>query len=85
MEETSRIRPGAVYPKIIEWLESYQVIRLLGRSGKVFLLDSVSVPKREYEEWFWEQASKIPVKINDEALRNELLQEVAWSKNLRLE
>ncbi len=61
------------------------MIRLLGRSGKVFLLDSVSVPKREYEEWFWEQASKIPVKIHDEALRNELLREVAWTKNLRLE
>jgi hypothetical protein len=85
LKTASQIRPGAVYPKIIEWLESYQVIRLLGRLGKVFLLESVSVPKREYEEWFWEQASKIPVKIHDQALQKELLREVPWAKKLRME
>jgi hypothetical protein len=84
MEALSRTKPGEVYPEVIEWLEGFQVIRYLGKEGNDLVVQSVSIAKRDYEEWFWEKASKIPVRIYDHALREELLREVAWARNLKL-
>lgn len=84
MEALSRTKPGEVYPEVIEWLEGFQVIRYLRKEGKDLVVQSVSIAKRDYEEWFWEKASKIPVRIYDHALREELLREVAWARNLKL-
>lgn len=85
MELVSALRPGTVCPRIIERPETYLVIRLLGKKGDNFVVETATVPKRSFDEWFWEQASKIPVKINDPVLKAELLKEVSWAKNLRLE
>jgi len=80
----SRIRPGQLCPEVIEWSEGYQVLRLLRREGRGVLVQSASIPKRDYEQWFWGQASQIPVWIRDSALKEALLKEVAWAKNLNL-
>ena len=80
----SRIRPGQLCPEVIEWPEGFQVLRLLHREGRGVLVQSASIPKRDYEQWFWGQASQIPVWIRDPALKGDLLKEVAWAKNLNL-
>lgn len=46
-------------------------------------LKSGSASRMDYDEWFWEKASKIPVNIYDRALRDELLKEVSWAKRLK--
>jgi hypothetical protein len=84
MEALSRTRPKEVYPEVIEWREGFQVIRYLQKEGKDLVVQSVSIPKRDYEEWFWEKASQIPVRIHDQTLREELLREVPWARNLKL-
>lgn len=78
------IRQGQIYPEIIEWQEGYQVIRFDKKEGRDFIIESAVIPKRNYDDWFWEKASTIPVKIYDENLKNELLKEVSWARHLKL-
>jgi len=85
IDSVSKIKKGEVYPALIEWSEGYQVIRLLKKEGEEFIIESASIPKRNYDEWYWGQAPKIPVKINDEALKQELLKEVSWARKLKLD
>ena len=84
IDSISSLKPGAVTPQVIEWQEGYQVLRFLKKDGKDYLVESVSVPKRSFDEWFWELASEIPVKIFDPKLKDELLKNVGWAKNLKL-
>ncbi|MDH4162515.1 MAG: hypothetical protein OEW15_07470 [Nitrospirota bacterium] len=78
-------KPGAIYPKVIEWQENFQVVRLLRRTGKDLIIESAAVAKRSYDEWFWEKASKVPVRITNIALKSELLKEVSWASRLKLD
>lgn len=84
IDAISSLKPGAVTPQVIEWQEGYQVLRFLKKDGKDYLVESVSVPKRNFDDWFWEQASGIPVRIYDPKLKDELLKNVGWAKNLKL-
>lgn len=52
---------------------------------ETFRTDSVVVPKKSFDEWFWAKAAKIPVRIKDKTLKNELLSEVSWAKQLFLQ
>jgi len=81
----SNLQPEQLYPEVIKWSEAYQVLRLLRKEGAVYFVQSASVPKRDYEGWFWEQASKVLVRIFDPPLKEELLREVGWAKQLHLE
>jgi hypothetical protein len=80
----SLLKEGEIYSDIIEWQEGYQIIRLIQKDGEDYVIDSVNIPKRSYDEWFWEKASSIPVKIYDKNLEKELLKEVLWAKQLKL-
>jgi hypothetical protein len=81
----SDLQSGKLYPEVIEWSEAYQILRFLRKEGAVYFVQSASVPKRDYEGWFWEQASKVSVRIFDPALKEELRKEVGWAKQLHLE
>jgi len=78
----SKVKESEVYPQIIEWLEGYQVIRLVGKEDESYIIESVFIPKRDYDEWFWEKAGKIPIRIHDRELKEELLREVSWAGKL---
>jgi len=80
----SPLKEGEVYSNIIEWQGGYQIIRFIKINGEACVIESVSIPKRNYDEWFWEKASSILVKIYDENLKNELLKEVSWAKIINL-
>lgn len=79
------LKDGQVLPEIIEWQEGFQVLRLVKKDGEVYTIESVSVPKIDYDVWFWGYASKIPVRINDPALKSELLKNVGWASKLKIE
>jgi len=85
IEKVKNLQPGQVHPEIIEWQEGYQVLRLVGKEGEAYVIGSVSIPKKDYGEWSWSYTSKIPVKINDPALKAELLKEVGWTSKLKIE
>jgi len=85
LESAGRVRPGEVVPDLIEWQEGDQVLRVLRKEGEATLVESVNVPKRAYEDWFWENASKVRVTIDDKALKERFLKEVSWARNLSLD
>ncbi|HEX8947659.1 MAG TPA: hypothetical protein VF790_01785 [Dissulfurispiraceae bacterium] len=39
----------------------------------------------DYDEWFWEKASRIPVEVTDEELKRELCSTISWAGRLRVE
>jgi hypothetical protein len=84
IKAVSKIRQGEVYPDILEWAEGYQVIRYIKKEKEYYIIDSVSIPKRGYDDWFWEKAGKIPVRIYDNKLKDELLKEVSWAKMVKV-
>lgn len=81
----STINKGDVFPEVIEWLEGYQIIKYIKKEKDYYIIDSVSIPKKSYDDWFWERASKTPVKIYDKALKEKLLKEVSWADRLKLQ
>ncbi len=84
INEISKIKQGEVYPDVIEWLEGYQVIRYIKKEREHYIIESISIPKRNYDDWFWERASKIPVRIYDEKLKEGFLKEVTWAGRVNL-
>jgi hypothetical protein len=85
LESAGKVGPGEVVPDLIEWQEGYQVLRVVRKDGEATVVESVSVPKRAYDDWFWEKASKVPVTIGDKALKEQFLKEVSWARNLSLD
>ncbi len=84
IERIKDIKSGNVYPEIIEWLEGYQVLRVVNKKKKEYNVESVSIPKRDYDEWFWSIASDVPVWIYDEKLKEELIKNVSWVQKVNL-
>lgn len=39
-------------------------------------------PEMSYDDWFWERAGKIPVRVYDNKLKDELLKEVIMGKEI---
>ena len=81
----SGVKEGEVAPTAFEWQESCQVIRLVRKEGGAYRIASVSVPKRSFDDWFWETASKVPVRIEDKALKEAFLKEVSWAGRTAME
>jgi hypothetical protein len=81
----SGVKPGELAPTALEWQEDFQVIGLVRKEGAAYRIESVSVRKRNFDDWFWEKASKIPVRIDDKALKEAFLQEVSWAKHTAME
>ena len=80
----SGVRPGEVAPAALEWPEAFQAIRLVRRDGAACRIESVSFPKRTFDDWFWAAASKIPVRIGDKELREAFLKDVSWARRVAI-
>lgn len=80
-----KVKEGYVCSDLIEWQEGYQVVKLLKKTKGDYLIESVTIPKMSFDDWFWPLAKKIPVKIYDSDLREQFIKEVSWSRNLNLE
>ncbi len=81
----SGVRPGDAAPTALEWPEGFQAIRLVRREGAAYRIESVSVPKRTFDDWFWAAASKTPVRIEDKELKEAFLKEVSWARRAAIE
>jgi hypothetical protein len=84
IEKIKNVDPGNVYPEIIEWQEGYQIVRVVKRRSNEYRLESVSIPKRDYDEWFWSIAGDVPVWIYDRGLKDELIKNVSWVQKVNL-
>ena len=84
IEIVSELKPGQLHREIIEWLEGFEVIRLVEKDGEDYIIESVRIPKRDYDGWFWEQAGMVPVRIFDPALKDEFVEKVGWAKQINL-
>ena len=84
IDAVSTIKPGEVYPEVIEWREGYQIIRYIKKTGEDHIIESSGLQKMDYDKWFWERAAQIKVTIYDERLKDELLKEVDWTRKLNL-
>ena len=84
IEMVGKVKPGEMYPELVEWQEGFQILRFVKKEGDDYIVESVSVPKRDFDEWFWENATKIPVKIYNPALKAELLKQVSWANKISI-
>jgi hypothetical protein len=67
---------GELHSKVVEDRHSFMVVRLLGREGDDASLESVVIPKLAFEPWFKSQSQRVPLTVNDQALKEALLAEV---------
>lgn len=77
------LRPGEVCPAIINDNGVYFVMRFVKRDGKDYIVESASIPRKTYEEWFWERAGAIPIKVKSQAFAEEL-RAAPWATHLKL-
>ncbi len=84
IEKIKNTKPGMVYPEVIEWLEGYQVLMVVRKKKNEYTVESVSIPKRDYDEWFWSIAGDVPVWVYDEGLKKELVKNVSWVQKVNL-
>ncbi|MDA8099331.1 MAG: hypothetical protein M0042_06870 [Nitrospiraceae bacterium] len=76
---------GPILPEVIEWPDGYQVVKVIKRGKSTAVIQSAAIPKKSFDEWLWEQAKDIRVKIRDRALRDQFVKEVSWARNLNLQ
>lgn len=74
---------GEISKNILDWPFAYQAIRLLDKKGDDYYVESAIVTKMPFMDWFWEHADKVPVTINDKALKDEMNAKVDWMKKVK--
>ena len=67
-----KLSPGDICRNIVEDDYSYRVVRLKERSGNKYLVETVTVYKRPFDEWFKKEAEKVRIEIFDAALRRSI-------------
>jgi hypothetical protein len=85
MEDAAKLlKEGSVNPVAIANYQYFMIIKAKGKKGDEYLLDAMLVPKKGYQDWFWAQAGKIPVKITDKKIRKEVKERAPWAVHLNL-
>lgn len=86
VERLAGLEPGKVYPNTLEAPESFETVRLVSRepNGSV-VVEMAGFVKPDFGAWFWKEAGRIPVKIYSSALREQLVKEVGWARQLNLQ
>ena len=67
-----KLSPGEICRNIVEDDYSYRVIRLKERSENKYLVETIAVYKRPFDEWFRKEAEKIKIEILDPELKKSL-------------
>jgi hypothetical protein len=78
------LAPGTVYRNTLETPDSFETVRLVYRKGDGAVVEMAAFAKPDFGRWFWSEASKIPVRIYDRTLQENLLQKVGWATQLKL-
>lgn len=81
-----KMKPGQLWPNIVEDNYSYRIIRLLKVSDKYYTYDGITIKKQDFDSWFKGYASKyIKIKIYNSNLKNEFIKKYPnlwWNKLL---
>lgn len=63
-EVAGTLKPGEVFPKIMEFQERWLIVRYLGPARpEVYRFEGVTFPKANFDEWFERQKKKVKVVI----------------------
>jgi hypothetical protein len=74
-----------VYRNIVEDDRAYKVIRLLEKSGSKYKIESITAPKRSFDEWFREMAAQVGIEVLDMNLKKKIARQYSniwWVKEL---
>jgi hypothetical protein len=63
-----KMKPGEVFPNILEDDYAYRVVRLVKAEADKYLVEAITVEKRGYDELLTQDVSGIKVEISDPAL-----------------
>jgi hypothetical protein len=76
---------GDINRSIVEDDYSYKVIRLKEKKGKTYQVESITVYKRPFDEWFRKEAEKIRIEILDSEFKKSIqirYPNLWWTPNL---
>jgi hypothetical protein len=81
----AKLKKGDFLPQVIEARDCFLILRYAGKFKGEAFFDAVAVPKKEYQEWFWEQALEFPVIIYDKGLKSQFRKRASWASKLNLQ
>ena len=80
-----KLKPGELWDNIVEDDYSYKIVRFLGENDTNYIWDGVVIPKRNFDDWFRDYATKhIKIEIYDAAIKEAFLKKYPnlWWRNL---
>lgn len=70
------LKPGEIWPDIIEDENGFQIIRLLNEDENKYYVDGVSIPKKTFDPWFRDYVkNNVKIEIKDEQLLSQIRQD----------
>lgn len=73
LELVRPLKPGDIYGNIIENDEEFRIARLISHEGSTtHTLEALVARKRSYDEWYREQAAKLPIVFFNNELAGEI-------------
>jgi hypothetical protein len=65
-----KMKPGEIWPNVVEDETDYRIVKLLSESDKEYVCKILNIDKKPFSPWFQEYAQKhVPVVFNDPLLR----------------
>ena len=80
-----KLQTGLIYRSIAEDDYSYKVIRVKERKDKQYQVETITVYKRPFDEWFKKEAEKIKIEILDSEFKKSIqirYPNLWWTPNL---
>jgi hypothetical protein len=66
--------PGRLFGTIVETDGDYRVLRLVGRSDSVQVVEVIVAGKGDFDKWFRAQAMRLPISITDRKLHRRIVE-----------
>lgn len=80
----STLAAGQLFPKVVVLGDAFALLRWTGMDGARRKVEILRLPKRDAEDFLWEVASTVPVRVVDERLRQELKRRIPWLAHVPL-
>ncbi len=80
-----RLFPGEISRNIIEDDYRYRIIRLIERGTRGYAVETITIKKRPFDEWFRREAAKIDIEIIDRVMKKNIktkYPDIWWVKKM---
>ena len=80
-----KLSPGEICRSIVEDDYAYKVIRLKERKDKQYQVETITVHKKQFDEWFKKETEKIKIEILDSEFKKSIqirYPNLRWTPNL---